>query len=39
MKNAKIMIVEDEAIICKEMEMTLESIGYDIVATTSNGEA
>jgi len=39
MEKARILIVEDEAIICAEMKMTLESIGYDIVATTSNGES
>ena len=39
MTKAKIMIVEDEVIICKEIESTLENLGYEVVATTDNGEA
>lgn len=39
MNKSKIMIVEDEAIICQEMEYNLENMGYDVVATADNGEA
>jgi adenylate cyclase len=34
MTKAKIMIVEDEAIICEEIKITLESMEYNVVETT-----
>jgi len=38
MKNAKILIVEDEAIIAMEIESNLKSLGYDVVASSDSGE-
>ncbi len=34
---SKIMIVEDESIICQEVEDSLENLGYEVVAKTDNG--
>ncbi len=34
----KIMIVEDEAIICKDIEVNLENIGYEVVASSQTGQ-
>jgi CheY-like chemotaxis protein len=38
MEKANIIIVEDEAIICMELEANLKAIGYDVVVTASRGE-
>ena len=37
-KKAKILIVEDERIIAREMRHKLESMGYDVSAIVSSGE-
>lgn len=37
-EKKKIIIVEDEAIIAAEIEMTLESLGYKIVGKSKNGD-
>lgn len=36
--KTKILIVEDEAIVARDLEFQLISLGYDTVATTSRGE-
>ena len=38
MTKTKIMIVEDEAIIRKELENSMISMGYEVVAETDSGE-
>lgn len=38
MKNAKIMIVEDEAIIAKDIQNRLKKLGYAVVGVVSSGE-
>jgi len=38
MANAQIMIVEDEGIIAKDIQNTLESLGYAVPAIASSGE-
>ena len=38
MRTAKILIVEDEFIICEEIKTIVESMGYQVVATTDSGE-
>jgi PAS domain S-box-containing protein len=38
MENAKILIVEDEAIIAMEIESQLQSLGYEVTSIVSNGE-
>ncbi len=39
MAKARILIVEDEAIVAKDIKKTLESWGYDVAATVPTGEA
>ena len=36
--KTKILIVEDEAIVAKDISVCLEKIGYEVVATFSKGE-
>ena len=38
MKKAKILIVEDESIVAKDIQVTLEKLGYDVVGTIAEGE-
>lgn len=38
MNKAKIMVVEDEAIVGKEIEIILNSLGYQLVGTSDAGE-
>ncbi len=38
MANAKIMVVEDEGIIAKDIQHSLETSGYDVPAVVSSGE-
>lgn len=38
MKDASILIVEDEAIVAKSLERRLRSLGYSITGTTASGE-
>ncbi|HHZ65807.1 MAG TPA: response regulator transcription factor [Flavobacteriales bacterium] len=38
MKRAKILIVEDESIVAKDIQVTLEKLGYDVVGTIAEGE-
>ena len=38
MKNAKILIVEDEVIIALELKSVLENLGYEVTAIVDNGE-
>lgn len=38
MEKAKILVVEDEAIIASDMKTTLEEFNYEVVAVTSTGE-
>lgn len=38
MEKAKILIVEDEAIIAKEMENELHSLGYEITSIVDTGK-
>jgi PAS domain S-box-containing protein len=38
MENAKILIVEDEAIIAMETESQLQSLGYEVTSIVNNGE-
>ena len=38
MKKAKILIVEDESIVAKDIQVTLEKLGYDVVGTVAEGE-
>src|SRR5690242_2853858 len=38
MPNAKILIVEDEAIVAEDLSLKLEHLGYEICATTARGE-
>ena len=39
MKKAKILIVEDEKIVAKDIQYSLENLGYTIPAIVSSGEA
>jgi CheY-like chemotaxis protein len=39
MAKARIMIVEDDAIIAEDLKMTVERLGYEVVAMESKGEA
>ena len=36
--KTKILVVEDEAIVAKDISVCLEKIGYEVVATFSKGE-
>ncbi len=38
MEKAKILIVEDEAIIAMEMESSLQSLGYEVTSIVDTGE-
>jgi len=38
MKKAKIMIVEDDFIICEQTKTIVESIGYEVIATAGTAE-
>lgn len=38
MKNAKILIVEDEVIIALELKSVLQNLGYEVTAIVDNGE-
>ena len=38
MAKAKILVVEDETIIAKDLANTLKRMGYDIAASASSGE-
>lgn len=38
MEPSRILVVEDEAIIAKEIEYTLRDLGYDVVASVPTGE-
>ena len=38
MKKSKILIVEDEMIIARDIKGKLESLGYDVVGIVSSGE-
>ena len=38
MKKAKILIVEDESIVAKDIQVTLEKLGYDVAGTVVEGE-
>jgi PAS domain S-box-containing protein len=38
METAKILIVEDEAVIAKDLQWRLEGMGYDVPLTVANGE-
>ncbi len=38
MKKAKILIVEDEAIIAMEMESSVQSLGYEVTSIVDTGE-
>ena len=38
MKRAKILIVEDESIVAKDIQVTLEKLGYDVIGTVAEGE-
>ena len=38
MKNANILIVEDESIVAKDIQQTLEKLGYNVIATLAEGE-
>ncbi|MBT4641069.1 MAG: response regulator, partial [Deltaproteobacteria bacterium] len=37
MEKAKILIVEDEAIIAMEIESQLQSLGYEVTSIVNNG--
>jgi len=39
MTKARIMIVEDDAIIAEDLKLTVERLGYEVVAVESKGEA
>ena len=36
--SINILVTEDESIVRKDIEQTLEKIGYNVVATADNGE-
>ena len=38
MKNARVLVVEDEALVAMEIEETLGEIGYQVVGTVDSGE-
>src|SRR6056297_64483 len=38
MNNEKIIIIEDELLVAKDLEKTLTDLGYSVIATFSNGE-
>ena len=38
MKKANILIVEDESIVAKDIQQTLEKLGYNVIATLAEGE-
>lgn len=38
MQKRKILVVEDEAIVAKDIALTLENLGYHVVATAASGE-
>ncbi len=38
MKKARIFVVEDEAIVAKDLENSLKRMGYDVLGTASSGE-
>lgn len=38
MKKANILIVEDESIVAKDIQQTLEKLGYNVLGTLSEGE-
>jgi YesN/AraC family two-component response regulator len=38
MKKAKILVVEDEAIIAKELQLQLQRMRYDVPYTAKNGK-
>jgi CheY-like chemotaxis protein len=38
MKQARILIVEDESIVAKDIQKTLQSFGYDVPCITLTGE-
>lgn len=38
MKNARVLIVEDEAIVARDLRMRLTRLGYTVVETTGRGE-
>lgn len=38
MANARILIVEDEAITAKDIQMVLQDLGYEVTGTASSGE-
>lgn len=38
MAKARIMVVEDEAITAKDLQITLEDFGYEVSAIASTGE-
>ncbi|MBW3540845.1 MAG: response regulator [Planctomycetes bacterium] len=37
MPGARILVVEDEAIVARDLRMTLERLGYDVAATVATG--
>ena len=37
MKKIKILVVEDESIVAKDIQNSLKHLGYDVPQTTSNG--
>lgn len=37
MKNNRILVVEDEQVIALDLQLNLEEMGYDVVASTDNG--
>ena len=39
MESARIMIVEDEGIVAKDLQHMLDGLGYFVSATVSSGEA
>lgn len=38
MVNARVLVVEDESIVAKDIEVTLKSLGYIVVGTANKGE-
>ena len=38
MEKAKILIVEDEAIIAMEVKSNIESLGYEVTSVVNTGE-
>jgi DNA-binding NtrC family response regulator len=38
-QKTKILLLDDEAIVCKRLKPTLEKVGYEVEAFTESGEA